>query len=101
MAPSSSELINAVGHPLRRGILFAYLQGDYDGASAAEVAAALDEPVGQVAYHLKLLSDCGILGPIEGNGRRGPDPRYILAPGVDPEWLQLVLEVWIESGVRR
>jgi DNA-binding transcriptional ArsR family regulator len=101
MAPSSSELISAVEHPLRRQILFAYLEGDYEGASAAEVAAALDEPVSQVAYHLKTLAKCGVLGPIEGNGRRGPEPRYLLAPGVDSQWLRLVLEVWIESGVRR
>lgn len=97
MPPTSSELISAVSHPLRRRILIGYLEGDYDRTSASNLAGRLGQRVGQVAYHLKALSKCAILSPVEDPGGH----LYGLAPGVEPQWLRLVLEVWVESDVRR
>jgi DNA-binding transcriptional ArsR family regulator len=88
MTPSSSELISAVSHPLRRRILSAYLEGGVECASAAELAKTLDQRVGQVAYHLKTLAKSEILRPV-------PDYRWAL--GVEEEWLRLVLAVWTEA----
>lgn len=101
MPPNSSELISAVGHPLRRRILLGYLEGSYDRTSAKEMADLLRQRVGKVAYHLKALANCSILTPCAGADRPGPERLYALAPGVEPEWLRLVLEVWVESDVRR
>lgn len=97
MAPSATELSNAIGHPLRRRVLLAYLDGELARAAAGEVAAALGERVGQVAYHLKVLATAGILSPAEGASGRAH--LYGLAPGIEPAWLRLVLELSTPSGI--
>jgi DNA-binding transcriptional ArsR family regulator len=102
MPPSSSELISAVGHPLRRRILAAYLDGSLQGASARELAEALDQRVGQVAYHLKTLAKSNILRPVRGRDRKqAHEAHYGWALGVEEEWLRLVLEVCGEADLPR
>lgn len=91
MPPSSSELINAVGHPLRRQILNAYLEGAVECASAGELARALGQRVPQVAYHLKTLAKGEIL--------ERDDYGWVLA--VEEEWLRVVLAVWAEAELSR
>jgi DNA-binding transcriptional ArsR family regulator len=98
MAPSATELSSAIGHPLRRRILLAYLDGELERAAAGEAAAALGERVGQVAYHLKMLATVGVLKLTEGAS--GGEPLYGFAPGIDPAWLRLVLQLSAESSVR-
>jgi hypothetical protein len=90
MPPTAAKLISAVNHPLRRRILFAFLDGSVECASAAEVADVLDQRVGQVAYHLKTLAKGEVLRPVQ---------NYGWALGVEPEWLRVVLEVWAEAEV--
>lgn len=93
MPPSSSDLISAVGHPLRRRILNAYLDGSLEGASARELADALDQRVGQVAYHLETLAKSEILRPVQRPGGGAPDGQRGWVLDVDAVWLQLMLEV--------
>lgn len=98
MPPSSSELISAVGHPLRRRILLAYLDGPLERASAVELAAAMDRRVGQVAYHLKTLAKSEILRPVQGGDRSAARQGYYgWALDVEAVWLRLVLDVWAEA----
>lgn len=94
MAPSATELSNAIGHPLRRQILLAYLGGDFKHVAVDEVAGVLDERLGQVAYHLKVLATAGVLR-ILPEGEEGP--HYGWAPGIDPAWLRLVLTLSAEQ----
>jgi len=106
MPPSSSELISAVGHPLRRRILHAYLDGSLECPSADELAKALDHRVGQVAYHLKTLANSAILRPVEGGkkdegGAAAQRAHHGWALDVDEVWLRLVLEVWAEADLTR
>jgi DNA-binding transcriptional ArsR family regulator len=102
MPPSSSELISAVGHPLRRRILSAYLDGSLEGASARELAEALDQRVGQVAYHLKTLAKNDILRPVQGRDRTEPhEAHYGWALGIEEEWLRLIMEVCGEADLPR
>lgn len=95
MPPSSSELISAVGHPLRRRILNAFLGGTLEGGfSAQELAQLFDRPVGQVDYHLKALAKTEILRPVRHReGAPASEVRYGWALGVEEVWLRLVLEV--------
>lgn len=95
MAPSATELSSAVSHPLRRRVLLAYL-GRLERASVDEVAGALDERVSKVAYHLKVLATAGVLRLLPEDER---ERRYGFAPGIDPAWLRLVLELSADSGV--
>ncbi|HEX5989123.1 MAG TPA: helix-turn-helix domain-containing protein [Solirubrobacterales bacterium] len=100
MPPTASELISAVNHPLRRRILFAYLDGSVECASAKELAEATDQRVGQVAYHLKTLAKGEILRPVRQGGRpQAPGEGYGWSLGVEADWLRLVLEVWAEADV--
>ena len=100
MPPTSSELISAVRHPLRRRILFAYAEGYVECATASELATAMDQRVGQVAYHLKTLARGDILRPARsGGGQERGEAHYGWTLGVEAEWLRLVLEVWAESDV--
>lgn len=94
MAPSATELSSAAGHPLRRRILHAYLDGELERVSAGEVAVALDERVGQVAYHLKVLATAGLLRLLPDDDG---ETRYGWAPGIDPAWLRLVLALSVEQ----
>jgi DNA-binding transcriptional ArsR family regulator len=98
MPPSSSELISAVSHPTRRRILRAYLDDAVDCASASELAPALGQRVGQVAYHLKTLARCDLLRLVRSDGGRDEEPLYGWALDVEAEWLSLVLDVYVESG---
>lgn len=97
MPPTASELIQAVNHPLRRRILFAYLEESVECASATELAAATDQRVGQVAYHLKTLAKGDILRPVPQG--QSPGGGYGWTLGVEAEWLRLVLAVWAEADV--
>jgi len=99
MPPSSSELISAVGHPLRRRILSAYLDGPLECASARELAEALDQRVGQVAYHLKTLAKSEILRPVQRGEGREAEEAHCWALDIEAEWLRLVLEVWVEADL--
>lgn len=100
MPPTASELIQAVNHPLRRRILFAYLDGSVECASARELAEATDQRVGQVAYHLKTLARGDILRPVRQEDRsQAPEEAYGWSLGVEPEWLRLVLAVWAETEI--
>jgi DNA-binding transcriptional ArsR family regulator len=102
MPPTSSELISAVSHPLRRRILFAYLDGSVKCASARELAGVMDQQVGQVAYHLKTLAKGEILRPIQSAAGGEPErAHYGWTLGVEAEWLRLVLEVWTDLDVSR
>jgi DNA-binding transcriptional ArsR family regulator len=102
MPPSSSELISAVGHPLRRRILSAYLDGSLEGASARELAEALDQRVGEVAYHLKTLAKNDILRPVQSRDRKKPhEAHYGWALGIEEEWLRLIMEVCGEADLPR
>lgn len=97
MPPTSSELISAVSHPLRRRILLAYVDGAVECASASELAAAMGQRAARVAYHLKMLAKGDILRPVHGGGQGGA--RYGWVLGVEPEWLRLVLDVWVDADV--
>jgi DNA-binding transcriptional ArsR family regulator len=94
MPPSSSELIHAVSHPLRRRILRAYVEESLQSPSAGELADALGQRVGQVAYHLKTLAKIDVLRPVQsGAGEGAEEARYRWVLGVEAEWLRILLEV--------
>ncbi len=67
---------DARNHPLRVAILTA-LESDPDRLLVpAEFAASIDEPLGQVSYHCRVLDGLGEieavdLDPLVGNGARG------------------------------
>lgn len=100
MPPSSSELISALGHPLRRRILLAYLNGSVEVATARDLAKTLDQRVGHVAYHLKTLAKSDILRPVQGRDRKhAHEAHYGWVLGVELIWLRLLLEASGEADL--
>jgi len=98
MPPTAAKLINAVNHPLRRRILFAFVDGSVHCASAEELADALEQRVGRVDYHLKALAGSDLLRPARGGDPREGEARYGWVLGVEAEWLRLLLEVSEATG---
>jgi hypothetical protein len=92
-------LINAVSHPLRRQLLRVYIDEGLPSASATEMAAATNQPVARVSYHLRTLAHCQLLRPVPApgeNGAGGRSPRWAL--DVEAHWLGLMLDFWSQSG---
>lgn len=86
---------------MRRRILRAYLDDGLRPTSAKELAWALSESVSRVSYHLKTLAQCDVFSPLREDDDRGAaEHLYRLAPGIDPEWLGLVLEVSADPDAR-
>lgn len=98
MPPTAAKLINAVNHPLRRRILFAFVDGSVQCPSAEELAEALEQRVGQVAYHLKTLAGSDLLRPVRDGDPRAGEARYGWTLDVETEWLRLLLEVSEATG---
>lgn len=96
MPPSSSELITAISHPTRRRILRAFVEAPLGAASAGELADAIEQPVAQVGYHLKTLARCEILRPSQRD-EGGAGRRYGWALDLEPDWVRVVLDIWVES----
>src|SRR4051812_11921973 len=98
MVPSSSELISAVRHPTRRQILRHFVDDSERWASTGELAEALEQPVARVDYHLRTLARCEILSLSPCGDRDAAAPaRHRWSLGVEPDWLGLVMDVWLES----
>lgn len=72
------RLLKALDHVVRQHILLAAIQGE---VSPKELAKALDEPLGHVSYHVKVLRDeCdGMLEETRTEPRRGAVEHYYRA----------------------
>lgn len=65
---SDERIIKAMGHPLRLRILEALGQQE---RSPRELSDALNEPLGNVSYHVRLLLDLGMLRLTRTTQKRG------------------------------
>ena len=70
---SSPEQYRALGHPLRHRLLFALGQRP---ATISQLAAALDSHKGNVAHHLKVLREAGLVAVTETRQVRGGTEQY-------------------------
>jgi DNA-binding transcriptional ArsR family regulator len=63
----------ALSHPMRHRLLFALGQGE---ATISQLAVALDSNKGNIAHHLKVLTDAGLAVPAGTRQVRGGTERY-------------------------
>lgn len=70
------RLVKAIGHPLRFRLLLAYNERT---ASPNELSKALEEPIGNVAYHTKILLACEAIELVDTAQRRGATEHYYRA----------------------
>lgn len=82
--------VRAISHPLRIRLL-AML--DEDAASPVVLANKLEQPLGTVAYHVRLLYDLGLLTLVSTRQRRGATEHYYRTKDhprfTDRAWAQL------------
>ena len=89
--PFDLDLAKALSHPLRQRILERLSEGGE--ASPNELARALDAPLGNVAYHVRLLHRLGFAELVRTQQRRGALEHYYRAlanPWLDADqWARL------------
>lgn len=72
-AVTTPEQFKALGHPMRHRLLFALAQGE---ATISQLAVALGSNKGNVAHHLKVLRDAGLVHVAETRQVRGGTEQY-------------------------
>lgn len=72
-AVSTPAQFKALGHPMRHRLLFALGRDD---ATISQLAGMLDSNKGNVAHHLKVLVDAGLVQPAGTRTVRGGTERY-------------------------
>jgi DNA-binding transcriptional ArsR family regulator len=70
------RLVRALGHPLRVQILEVV---QLRNASPSELTDLLDAPLGNVAYHVRVLEKCGCIEQVATARRRGAVEHYFRA----------------------
>jgi DNA-binding transcriptional ArsR family regulator len=70
------RLVRALGHPLRVRILEVV---QVRNASPSELTDLLDAPLGNVAYHVRVLEKCGCIEQVSTARRRGAVEHYFRA----------------------
>jgi DNA-binding transcriptional ArsR family regulator len=70
------RIVKALGHPLRIRMLTVLNQRV---ASPSELAGELDEPIGNVSYHMRTLADLGMVELVRTEPRRGAVEHYYRA----------------------
>ena len=93
-AALDQRLIKALAHPLRERILQALNE---DVASPAQLARALDEPLGNVSYHVKILLECEAIELVRTAPVRGAIEHFYRATMrsylSDDDWEALPLSI--------
>jgi DNA-binding transcriptional ArsR family regulator len=75
MRVSTAQQYAALGHPLRLRLLFSLGR---QPATTSQLAAALGTNKGNVAHHLKVLCDAGLVRPAHERQVRGGTERYFV-----------------------
>jgi len=73
VAVGKPEQFKALGHPMRHRLLFALGQSE---ATISQLAAMLDSNKGNVAHHLKVLTDAGLVELAGTRHVRGGTEQY-------------------------
>lgn len=79
----------ALRHPLRREIL--RLMSDGREISPKELAEELGETLASVAYHVRVLTECGALKPTRKRKVRGAT-QHFYSWSLEAEWARAMLE---------
>jgi DNA-binding transcriptional ArsR family regulator len=85
MAQSKQEInnavLNALNHPMRRQILGLMAKANGDGTSPKKLADVMDASVQLVAYHVRLLSDAGVIKLTKTTPARGAVEHFYKRAG--------------------
>ena len=91
-----AKRLGALAHPLRIQILAA---AESEAVSPSDLAVALREPLGIVAYHFRVLHTVGLIELVSTERRRGSIQNFYRATG--DGWTDLAATLEILVGVDR
>jgi DNA-binding transcriptional ArsR family regulator len=83
------KLVVALRHPLRREIL--RLMSDGREISPSEIAQELDETLASVAYHVRVLTECGALKQARKQKVRGAT-QHFYSWSLEADWARAMLD---------
>jgi DNA-binding transcriptional ArsR family regulator len=88
-----NDLLAALGHPLRRQIL--RRMRDVEMISPRQLSKEFDRPVTNLAYHVRVLADCGAITLVRVKPVRGAIQHFYRSSLKQP-WAQqiIALEPW-------
>ncbi|MGH2946690.1 MAG: helix-turn-helix domain-containing protein [Solirubrobacteraceae bacterium] len=91
-----AKRLGALAHPLRIQIL---ATAESEAVSPSDLAVALGEPLGVVAYHFRVLHTVGLIELVSTERRRGSIQSFYRATGQG--WTDLAATLEIMVGVDR
>jgi DNA-binding transcriptional ArsR family regulator len=83
-----NDLLVALRHPLRREILRE--MATEDAISPREIASALDQPLSNVSYHVRVLADCSAIALVDTKPVRG-SMQHFYRTAIEAPWARQVL----------
>jgi DNA-binding transcriptional ArsR family regulator len=82
-------LLSALKHPLRREILRAMPEDEI--ASPRELAERLEQPLGNLSYHVRVLAKYGALELVREKQVRGAT-QHFYRPAISARWVHALLQ---------
>jgi DNA-binding transcriptional ArsR family regulator len=92
----ATDYIRAIGAPQRRRILRA-LHTAGEAQSPNELSRAIDTSLGHVTYHVKVLTECGVVALTDTQPRRGAVEHFYASTVANDELVVKLLEATRED----
>lgn len=77
----NTVVLTALNHPIRRQILRYLENHNNGGVSPKTLSENLDQPLGNVAYHIRILAESGVLKLATTEPRRGAVEHFYKRAG--------------------
>jgi DNA-binding transcriptional ArsR family regulator len=90
-----NDLLVALRHPVRRSILRA-MAGER-AISPRQIASALDQPLSNVSYHVRVLADCAAVSLVGTKPVRG-SMQHFYRTSIEAPWARQVLGLDDKDG---
>jgi DNA-binding transcriptional ArsR family regulator len=90
-----NDLLAALRHPVRRDILRVMV--GKKAISPREIASALDQPLSNVSYHVRVLADCAAVSLVNTKPVRGSMQHFYRAR-IKAPWARQVLGLDVDDG---
>jgi DNA-binding transcriptional ArsR family regulator len=94
---NENELLAALGNPLRRQIL--RRMRDEEAISPRQLAHEFDLPVSNMAYHVRVLAECGAVTLVRVKPVRGAIKHFYRST-VEPPWARQIIDLEPWDGTR-
>jgi DNA-binding transcriptional ArsR family regulator len=86
----TSQLLVALGHPLRRQIL--RLMASEERVSPRELSRRLRRPLSNLSYHVRVLLECGAIELVDMQPARG-SMQHFYRVAIETDWARAVLGI--------